>query len=162
MIGGYVTGPVLIAQSDRYVLAVRQVLAYPTGVEVEIEAHAHGPSLAETPFDPTDFSGHRQLLFRLRLADGSQVALDDEAGLRSGNGPTLMVCKSESSSGGPDNSEHVRQALWMSPLPPPPGLLTLTCSWPNRGLEDADLVLDADAILTAAHHAQPFWREEAS
>jgi hypothetical protein len=40
MIGGYVTGPVLIGRSDGLVVAVRQVLAYPVGVETEVEAHA--------------------------------------------------------------------------------------------------------------------------
>jgi hypothetical protein len=67
-----------------------------------------------------------------------------------------MLSRSESSSGGPDNSEAVRLTLWMSPLPPP-GPFTLTCSWPRRGLQEASVVLDADAIRTAAGQARPHW-----
>jgi len=160
MIGGFVTGPALITRSDRVVVALRQVLAYPTGFEIELEAHARGSSAAETHDDPLDFAGqHRQLRFRLRLADGTDVIHDDEAGLRGGGGPALMVSKSERSSGGPENKEHIRLVLWASPLPPP-GPLTLACSWPNRGLVGAELALDADAILVAAHEAQPFWPDE--
>ena len=44
MIGGYVTGPVVIARSERLVVAARQVLAFPVGVEVNVEAHAGDPS----------------------------------------------------------------------------------------------------------------------
>src|SRR5262245_35945321 len=39
MVGGYVTGPLLISRSDRVVVAVRQVIAFPAGVEAEVEAH---------------------------------------------------------------------------------------------------------------------------
>jgi hypothetical protein len=35
MIGGHVTGPVLVSRSDRLVVAVRHVVAFPAGVEVE-------------------------------------------------------------------------------------------------------------------------------
>lgn len=37
MIGGHVCGPMLIGRSDRAVAATRQVLAFPTGVQVEVE-----------------------------------------------------------------------------------------------------------------------------
>jgi hypothetical protein len=42
MTSGHVTGPVLIWQSDRLVVAVRHVVAFPVGVEVEVEAHSRG------------------------------------------------------------------------------------------------------------------------
>lgn len=158
MIGGYVTGPVLIGRSDGLVVAARQVLAYPVGLEVEVEAHARGSSPGGSPPGPVGFTGHPQLRFRLRLADGRNVLQDDETGLRSGRGPMMVVSKSESSSGGPDDDEDVRLTLWIWPLPPP-GPLTVACSWPRRGLQDASLVLDADAIRTAAFQAQPYWPE---
>lgn len=47
MIGGYVTGPVLIGRSDECVVAVRQVLAYPVGGEFGVEAHACGSALED-------------------------------------------------------------------------------------------------------------------
>jgi hypothetical protein len=68
----------------------------------------------------------------------------------------LIVTGSEGSSGGPDDDEHVRMSLWIWPLPPP-GPVTVTCSWPGRGLQDAGIVLDGDAIRAAASQARPFW-----
>jgi hypothetical protein len=151
MIGGHVTGPVLISRSDRLVVALRHVVAFPVGVEVEVEAHSRrtGPG-------PDDAAGFPGLRFRVCLADGREVAQDDEAGLRSGAGPMLVVTGSEGSSGGPDDDEHVRLSLWLWPLPPP-GPVTLTCSWPDHGLQDAGIVLDGDAIRAAASQARPFW-----
>lgn len=159
MIGGYVTGPVLIERSGGCVVAVRQVLAYPVGVEIEVEAHARGASPGgELPADPMIFSGYSDLSFRVEFDDGTGVLQDDDAGLRTGRGPTLVVSRSESSSGGPDGHEDVRLSLWLWPLPPP-GTFTLACSWPSRGVQGAGLVLDADAIRAAARGAQAFWPE---
>jgi hypothetical protein len=157
MIGGYVTGPVLIARSEQVVLAARQVLAFPAGIEVEVEAHGRGtrPGQAPPP-DPRDLTGHPPLRFRVQFGDGREAAQDDEAGLRTGLGPMLIVGGSEVSSGGPDDREDVRLTLWIWPLPPP-GPVTVTCSWPGRGLHDAGLVLDAAAIRAAASKARPFW-----
>jgi hypothetical protein len=55
MIGGHVTGPVLIWQSDRLVVAVRHVVAFPAGVEVEVEAHSR--RTGSGPSDATGFQG---------------------------------------------------------------------------------------------------------
>jgi len=155
MVGGYVTGPLLISRSDRVVVAVRQVLAFPAGVEAEVEAHARGPRPAGPPPGPLHPPEH-SLRFRVQFPDGRQAAQDDEAGLRSGRGPTLVVSSSESSSGGPDDGEDIRMTLWIWPLPPP-GPVIVACSWPSRGLGEASVVLDATAIRAAASQAQPFW-----
>jgi hypothetical protein len=147
MLGGHVAGPRLIAQEPNLVVAIRQILAYPNGVEIDVEAHAHGPS-----------ADGATLSFGVRFADGTEVVQDDEYWLRSGRGPTLMVSKSERGSGGPDNHEDALLSLWLWPLPPP-GPLTLTCSWQRRGLE-ASTALDGDAIRVAAGQAVPFWPEK--
>ena len=157
MIGGYVTGPVLIARSDRFVLAARQVLAFPVGVEVEVEAHGRGTFPGKTaPRDPEDLTGLQQLRFRVQFADERKAAQDDEAGLRSGLGPMLIVNGFEGSSGGPDGREDVRLTLWIWPLPPP-GPVTIGCSWPGSGLQNAGLVLDSGSMRVAASQTQPFW-----
>jgi hypothetical protein len=158
MIGGHVTGPVLIRRSGGLVVAVRQVLAFPAGMEVEVEAHARGSAGGGTASAPAGLPGHPPLRFRVRFADGREAAQDDEAGLRSGRGPMLTVCGSETSSGGPDDREDIRLTLWIWPLPPP-GPVTVTCSWPERGLDDATLALDGDQLQAAASRAQPFWPE---
>ena len=127
MIGGYVTGPVVLTCSGSLVIAARQVLAFPAGIEVEVEAHARG-SRAGTATVAADLPGHPPLEFHVRFADGR---------------------------------EDVRLTVWIWPLPPP-GPVTVTCSWPSRGLRDARLVLGGDAIQTAARRAQPFWPEPGS
>ncbi|WP_405496083.1 hypothetical protein [Streptomyces sp. NBC_00096] len=160
MIGGFVAGPVVICRSDRLVVAVRQVLAYPVGLEIEVEAHARGASPGGPSGDAADvdLTGPSQPLFRLGFADGGDVLQDDETGLRGGRGPVMSLSRFEGSSDGPDNGEDVRLSLWLWPLPPP-GPLTLSCSWPRRGLQDSGVVLDldADAVRSAALRAQPFW-----
>jgi hypothetical protein len=160
MIGGYVTGPVPVARSGGLVIVARQVLAFPAGVEVEVEAHARG-SRAGTGAVPADLPGHPPLQFHVRFADGRQAAQDDEAGLRSGRGPMLVITGSQVSSGGPDDRQDVRLSVWIWPLPPP-GPVTVTCSWPSRALPAARLVLDGDAIQAAAGRAQPYWQEPTS
>jgi len=160
MIGGYVTGPVVITHSGSLVIAARQVLAFLAGAEVEVEAHARGSRAGTAPV-PADLPGHPPLRFHVQFADGREAAQDDETGLHSGRGPMLVVTGSQISSGGPDDPEDVRLSLWIWPLPPP-GPVTVTCSWPSRGLHDARLVLDGDAIQAAARRAQPFWPEPGS
>jgi hypothetical protein len=59
MTGGYVAGPVPITRSGSLVIAARQVLAFPAGVEVEVEAHARGSRAGTTP-DPADLPGIRR------------------------------------------------------------------------------------------------------
>jgi hypothetical protein len=156
MIGGHVTGPVLIGRSGGLVVAVRQVLAFPAGMEVEVEAHARGSAGGGPASAAVDLPGQPPLRFRVRFADGREAAQDDEAGLHSGRGPMLIVSGSETSWGGPDDGEDIRLTLWIWPLPPP-GPVTVTCSWPGRGLDDARLVLDGDQLRAAAGRAQPFW-----
>ena len=158
MTGGHVTGPVVIGRSGGLVVAVRQVLAFPAGVEVEVEAHARGSAGGGLASTAADLPGRSPLRFRVRFADGREAAQDDEAGLRSGRGPMLTVSGSETSSGGPDGREDIRLTLWIWPLPPP-GPVTVTCSWPGRGLDGAGLVLDGDQLQAAASRAQPFWPE---
>jgi hypothetical protein len=160
MIGGYVTGPVAIARSGSLVIAARQVLAFLAGAEVEVEAHARGSRAGTAPV-PADLPGHPPLRFHVQFADGREAAQDDETGLRSGRGPMLVVTGAQISSGGPDDPEDVRLSLWIWPLPPP-GPVTVTCSWPSRGLRGARLVLDGDAIQAAARRALPFWPEPSS
>ena len=156
MIGGYVTGPALISRSDRAVVLARQVLAFPVGVEIEVEAHAQGSWTAGPPSGPEDLPREPQLRFRVRFADGREAAQDDESGLRTGQGPTLVVSGSQHGYGGPDSREDIRMTLWIWPLPPP-GPVIVTCSWPSRAVHDARMVLDGTTIRAAASQAQPFW-----
>jgi hypothetical protein len=156
MIGGHVTGPAVLGWSGGLVVAVRQVLAFPAGVEVEVEAHARRSPDGGSASFAADLAGHPPLRFAVGFADGREAAQDDEAGLRSGRGPVLTVTRAEASSGGPDGREDIRLTLWIWPLPPP-GPVTVTCSWPGRGLDGARLVLDGEQLQAAARRALPFW-----
>lgn len=158
MIGGHVAGPVVIGRTAGLVVLARQALAYPAGLEIEVEAHARGASSPSSgpASDPDGFTEPPRPAFRLRLGDGRVVVQDEEAGLRDGQGPVMVVSGYESAWGGPDGGQDVRLTLWTWPLPPP-GPLTLSCAWPERGMEDAVLVLDGAAVRAAALRARPFW-----
>ncbi|SEG97710.1 hypothetical protein SAMN05444920_11128 [Nonomuraea solani] len=82
-----------------------------------IEVEAHGRDV------PGEGDGLR---FGLRFADGTEVAQDDETGLRGGIGPILFRFESSTSSG-PEPSVDIVMRLWAWPLPPP-GRVALTCS----------------------------------
>jgi hypothetical protein len=170
MVGGHAAGPDLVHRSETVVLAVRQVVAYPVGFEVEVEAHAHGPYPAAAPPGagpgsehgsgpgPGPFGRRESPRFRLRYSDGTVVVQDDDAGLRTGRGPMITISKAEHSAGGPDNAESARLNLWIWPLPAPSaGPLTLYCSWPRRGLREAAFDLDVGALRAAANRAEWFW-----
>ncbi|HEY4019574.1 MAG TPA: hypothetical protein VGM75_12850 [Pseudonocardiaceae bacterium] len=160
MIGGHATGALVIARSDGLVVALRQILAYPTGFEIEIEAHARGASPGGPPPDPSEVHTHGQPDFRLRLADGTDVREGDKIGFRGGHGPMLVLSSAGSSWGSdPTGREDFRLTLWAWPLPPP-GPLTLISTWPRRGLDETYLALDGEAIRAAALRAEPFWTME--
>lgn len=158
MIGGHVAGPAVIGRTDGLVVLVRQVLAYPAGLEIEVEAHARGasPPPGGPGSDPIGSTGPPQPAFRLRLGDGTIVVQDEDAGLRDGRGPVMVVSGYTESWGGPDGGHDLRLTLWTWPLPLP-GPLALSCAWPERGLRDATLILDGAAVRAAALRARPFW-----
>ncbi|MCY0938974.1 hypothetical protein [Streptomyces sp. H34-S4] len=162
MTGGHVAGPVVIGRSSGVVVLARQVLAYPAGLEIDVEAHARGASTSPGgPAPDSDgFTGRPLPHFGLRLADGRDVAQDDETGLRDGSGPVMAVTGYQGASGGPDGGEDVRLTLWIRPLPEP-GPLTVWCSWPEHGLRDAALLLDGASVRAAARLARPLWPEGA-
>lgn len=147
MVGGHVTGPLFLAREQRLVIAVRQVMAYPNGVEIDVIARAFGPAEPD---------GKQWPEFWVRLADGTEVVQDDEYWLRSGTGPTLMLSNASRSWGDPDNRADLRGSLWLWPLPGP---ITLGVRWPVRGLADTSVELDGDAIAAAANRAVPFWSD---
>ncbi len=154
MIGGHVTGPALVGRSDQAVVALRQVLAFPSGVEAELEGHYRGP--IEEP-NWHDATGRGQLRFWVRFPDGREAAQGDKVGARNGRGPVLAVINYESGSApGREGHEDVRVRLWIWPLPPP-GPLVLSCSWPGHSFDDVSLVLDGGAIHTAAAQARQLW-----
>jgi hypothetical protein len=152
MVGGHVTGPVVVARSERAILIVRQVLAYTNGLAIDVEAYGRGTYHDKQEWGPDLDHGLR---FSLLSADGRLARMDDEAGLRDGRGP-VMTNNGGSGGGGFDGSEDVSLRLWVWPLPPP-GPVVLICSWERAGLAEAKLTLDPDAIQTAAAASEPYW-----
>ena len=47
--------------------------------------------------------------------------------------------------------------LWSVPLPPP-GPLTIVSTWPEEGIAETAITIDAGPILDAAARATPIWR----
>ncbi|MFC1410821.1 hypothetical protein ACEZCY_16125 [Streptacidiphilus sp. N1-12] len=154
MLGAHGAGPAVIIRSERAVVATRQVLAFPTGIVIEVEAHGRDTWQDQYGIEYTD-----GLRFAVRFADGRTVRQNDSAGLRDGRGPMLHAFSTQSSGGGRNNSEDIQLSLWLWPLPPS-GPVTLSCSWPRAGITDAGLVLDGDRLRAAAALAEPFWSSD--
>jgi hypothetical protein len=152
MVGGHVTGPVVVARSERAILIVRQVLAYANGLTIDVDAYGRGTYRDEQVENPGLDHGLR---FSLLTADGRLARMDDEAGLRDGRGP-VMTHHGGHGGWGFNGNEDVSLRLWVWPLPSP-GPVVLTCSWERAGLAEAELRLDADAIQAAAAASEPFW-----
>ena len=46
--------------------------------------------------------------------------------------------------------------VWLWPLPPP-GPVSVTCSWPDRGIAPTTCEVDGGALRAASLHAEPVW-----
>jgi hypothetical protein len=98
----------------------------------------------------------QQLQLRLEFADGRTVrnqrpwrdqpteALEEDI-------PTL-----EKQGGGGGGAFEYRGSYWLTPLPPP-GDLTVSCTWPAVDIPETVTVLDATAIKDAARRVVPLW-----
>jgi hypothetical protein len=71
--------------------------------------------------------------------------------------PGPQVTPWHGSSSGDAHGQWGEFALWLSPLPPP-GPVTLSWQWAERGIARSTFELDGAAVVTAAGQAQPLRR----
>lgn len=155
----------MLFRTERAVLVLGHVDAYPTGVEFTIDLHVH-PShghLGGTPWElhrPTVW--HRGggaglpdefLRLGIEFADGSSWTNVDERYPDFDEEPTAPVVISRG--GGGDRDRWTMQ-YWMWPLPPA-GELTVHAAWPAFDVDEVSVTLDATEIREAAERADAVW-----
>jgi hypothetical protein len=160
ILGAGVPLDLTIARSDRALVAVTGLIAYPEGFEFILSARrrASEPGGAVAPLDFDDFgTDPDQLRYGVAFEDGARLtsidswqAHDGEEGGDAGLLPT----------GGSGSRARWDERCWVWPLAPP-GPLTFTCSWPAAGIPESVATIDAAVVIEAAGRAQVLWEPAA-
>lgn len=136
------------AVSGRFRLVLRRATVFPSGVELFLRARDGG--LRSPPAREAHW--YDDLEMAVTFADGRRAGLRDSAGMKSGRGPVLALRRQVGWHGTDDRTSALSAQLWLWIWPlPPPGQLTVSCTWPALGV--ATVRLDVDA--TALRHALP-------
>jgi hypothetical protein len=157
----------VLARSRYVVLTIRHVLAYPKGIEFELESLT-----VSEPDDPEDLMGFQGLpyytkrartpdalpegLFRfgLQFADGSKVTtLRYYHAMHAERPKDPVLMPSGSGATGPAGA-HTRYWLWPLPLADP---LAFVCEWPALGIPFTRHEVDTSGIREAAARAVQIW-----
>jgi hypothetical protein len=172
-LGAYVSLGLVIARSERGVVAISHAIGYTTGVGFELVAQARDLSYRETqrlfheqhlPFDP-DEPAAGFLRVGLELADG--VRLSNLGGRRHWPspedpppGPILMA---HGGGGGMSSDRDVlmRPGFWLWPVPEP-GTIRLSCEWPLVDIPLSSIDLDGEELREACGRARTLWPDQAA
>jgi hypothetical protein len=158
----------VIARSERGVVALSFTVAYSTGVSFQFVAQARGlsHSAAQRLF-------HEQHMFDDELPDGLlRLGLELPGGARVSNlggrrarrafmgqeepdGPVLVP---HAGGGGMSSSDRVSMlpAYWLWPLPQP-GTLSVSCEWPTVEIPLTMIEIDTGPVVAAAAESTPLW-----
>ncbi|NAZ81880.1 hypothetical protein GTR02_08615 [Kineococcus sp. R8] len=162
-----------LGRSPDTVVLVEGARAYPQGVELRLvvrfrETHRRaGRDLIER-LNLHHGRGSLDLLlpagglrWGVQFSDGQKVTSMDEspwaAGVPDGVSPAdwLVDHPVMDSLTRPSNSMDAwTRDIWLWPLPPP-GPLRLVCSWPDRGIEETAVEVDAAVLRDAAERSRP-------
>lgn len=156
-----------IARSDRAVLALQQVLAFPQGCLLTLQlAVRRGPLDAAAwqrmvdGVDGTDPGGAVGLKFGVRFPDGSRATTVQNpfAGWasRTDQPQRPMLVDIGGGSTGTDRMYRGDRQLWLWPLPQP-GLVEFVVEWREVGIERTSATLDGEAMARASRLAMPYW-----
>jgi len=173
VLGGVVTTQFVLARSRVFAIAVRGIVAYPTGFSFEMVVVAReGKELPDSPHLPGMGSRHEEsedgFRFCLQLADGTKVVADplaryfdgdrsqrpDLEGMSEMEKPPRPFLSNSGSGGGTSLKWHT--GYWAAPLPPP-GPLGFVVEWLKAGLTETAVTIEADLILNAAATATSIW-----
>lgn len=145
---------VLVRRADLAVW-VADALAFPTGLSFGLSVLRREAGDRMTPFFGP--SGPGQLRFGLLLADGRKVVTQDLGGMKPFlSRPDRPLLRPRSGGG---NGKVVSAQMWLWPLPPP-GPLEFVCAWPDEGIEETRVRIDAGPVLAAAARAIELWPED--
>jgi len=169
-LGAVLSQGIVLARSERAVVALSHVVVYSTGATFDFLAVARGLARSEAnrvfheqhTFEEEDLP-ESLLRIGLELADGGRVS--NLGGWRAHRklmspdaepeGPLLLP-----HAGGGGNSTGgqitMKPGYWLWPLPPG-GPLRISCEWPLVDIGMTTVEIDGDALVGAASRARTLW-----
>ena len=159
----------VLARSDRAVVALSHALAYSTGVSLQLVAHVEG--LERRRAHLLFHEQHGGQFDDDELPDGFlRLGVELPDGRRASNlgrrrpfpppdaappGPVLLQ-HGGGGGGTSGTSISLHPAYWLWPLPGS-GTLRVYCEWPVAGIALSDAAVDADALVDAASRSTSLW-----
>jgi hypothetical protein len=140
----------LLGRTERVAVGITAISAYSAGFELFVTARIR----PGTPGDPG--AARKSFRFGMQLADGRKVVgpqgrgrpdLDAEP-----TGPILIPFMG---GGGP----HAMFSRWWAWPLPPAGPLEFVCEWPDFGIRETRVGIDAQLVLDAAGRSIQLWPE---
>ncbi len=168
-LGTVVPQGIVLARSDRAVIALSHAVAYSTGVTFDFLAQAQGLTRSEANrvfneqhmFEEGDLPD-ALLRIGFEFEDGRRVS--NLGGWRSHRmltdaepkGPLLLP---HDGGGGTasDSEVTIKPGYWLWPLPPP-GPLRISCEWPLGEIALTTVEISGAALREAAEQAGSFWQ----
>ncbi|GII01360.1 hypothetical protein [Planobispora takensis] len=162
-----------VARSDRAVLVLQHVLAFPEGCSLCLRLVMRRGPLDEAAWQglcasldggysaaPGLAATDTGLKFGVRLPDGSRATTAENA-FRGWAHPTdrpqpPMLVEAEGGAAYDDRSYRGDRQLWLWPLPPP-GPFEFVVEWQDLGIGTTAVTLDGSAVVRAAEQAVPYW-----
>ena len=145
---------VLVRRPDLAVW-VADALVFPTGLSFGLSVLRREAGDRMPPFFGPSGPGKPRL--GLLLADGRKVSTQGLGEMRPFlSRPDRPVLRPR---GGGGSGKVASTQVWLWPLPPP-GPLTFVCTWPDEGIEEARVRIDAGPVLAAAARAIELWPED--
>jgi hypothetical protein len=151
-------------RSKQAAVAITGISAYSLGFEILVtrlvrpgvpgldEGPALGPPRAAPTGPPPFPTGQQSFQISLQLSDGRTITSGRAHGDSEPPGPILQ------SRGGGGTSHFQLLRWWVWPLPPP-GPLEFICQWPQYGITETRVGIDAQLILDAARRSIRPWPE---
>jgi hypothetical protein len=156
----------LIARTDKTVVAVAGIQAYPAGFSFTLHLRLRNLSAREErqlPYllDRADLDDDPLaddfLRFGVQFADGRKATnLDRPPYDPEGQEPDRPVLIEHGAGGG---GAWWDMEFWVWPVPPA-GPFAFVCAWPGRGIVESQVEIDAGMILEAAGRAVTFWPDD--
>ena len=172
-LGVCVPQALIVARSQRGVVALSHIIAYSTGAQFEFTARGRGLKQSQVQsmfharhFDPSEDAPDSFLRIGLELADGTRVSnLNVRWRGRGGSldeQPDGPVFHQHGGGGGSSNRGGIsmQPGYWLWPLPPP-GPVRIWCEWPILDIALASKDIDALPITEAASRPTALWNNPA-
>jgi len=144
----------LLARTAEVVIAIRGIAAHSDGLLLSVAVlFADEQRNEDLGWSMRDFSrSPGRFRFGVVQSDGrsATVGTRDAPPLRADDGPVLLLLTSTSSALRWDGE------YWLHPLPPE-GQLVLGCRWPDRGVDETLVEIDALPLVKAAATSNPVW-----